>query len=39
VYVETDLHRDAALATYEAVGFREERSIRVFRKRYGQATT
>jgi mycothiol synthase len=39
VYVETDLHRDAALATYEAVGFREERSIRVFRKHYGPTAT
>ena len=34
VYVETDLDRNAALALYEAVGFRVERSIQVYRKTY-----
>jgi mycothiol synthase len=37
VYVETDSHRDAALAMYEGVGFRVERSIVVFRKSYPAA--
>ncbi len=37
VYVETDLDRNAALALYEAVGFRVERSILVFRKTYGSS--
>jgi len=34
VYVETDLDRNAALPLYEAVGFRAERSVLVFRKTY-----
>jgi ribosomal protein S18 acetylase RimI-like enzyme len=34
VYVETDSHRDAALALYEAVGFYVDRQIVVFRKTY-----
>ncbi len=34
VYVETDLHRDAALSLYESVGYAVQRTIIVLRKDY-----
>ena len=34
IYVETDNYRDAALALYEAVGFRVAHNVWVFRKDY-----
>jgi mycothiol synthase len=35
VYVETDVYRDAAFATYQSIGFRVAYNILVFRKDYG----
>jgi ribosomal protein S18 acetylase RimI-like enzyme len=39
VYVETDSHRDAALALYESVGYTAQRSIIVLRKDYRPANS
>jgi mycothiol synthase len=35
IYVETDKHRNAALALYESLGFRVVRDVLVYRKDYG----